>query len=168
VVLKNSRFFSHSTKAKKHTKIENPKHFFYGFKKTVVFPPFPSFLPKRALLLFSLAKEHSTNKDVSQREEKEEILFIEEEDFFAQSRVWNGRGFYFSFVEFFFFFAEAKTQKHHRSGDDATSWCWGNPGPRLIVVVVVVIIFLVFEEERERASPPLRTTTRKEKTTWRR
>ena len=40
-----------SQKSKKHTKIENPKHFFYGFKNHLLFS-------QRSALLFSIAKEH--------------------------------------------------------------------------------------------------------------
>jgi hypothetical protein len=99
-VLQKTLDFLHK-RAKKHTKIENPKHFFFTGSKTT-----SSFLPKtRVAILFS-RKRTQYYKDVSQRyEEKEEILFIE-----TQSRVWNGRGFYFSFVEFFFFV---------RGGEDA-------------------------------------------------
>ena len=73
-------------KSKKHAQIKNPKHFFFdGFKNHFFFSP------KEARYYF-LSQKNIT-KDVSQREEKEEILLID-----TQSRVWNGRGFYFSFV----------------------------------------------------------------------
>ena len=100
-VLQKTLDFLHK-RAKKHTKIENPKHFFFTGSKTT-----STFLPKtRVAILFS-RKRTQYYKDVSQRyEEKEEILFIE-----TQSRVWNGRGFYFSFVEFFFFVRGGEDEK---------------------------------------------------------
>ena len=67
-------------KSKKHAQIGNPKHFFDGFKNHFFFSP------KEARYYF-LSQKNIT-KDVSQREEKEEILLID-----TQSRVWNGRGF---------------------------------------------------------------------------
>lgn len=87
---KNARF---SQKSKKHTqKLKTLNIFFDGFKNHLFVSP------KEARYYFLYRKRTYYYKDVFEREEKEETVFID-----TQSRVWNGRGFYFSFVFEFFF-----------------------------------------------------------------